>query len=356
LALERQLVDGATGRTEQGCAVIRPGVVRQVLDRHTTVGEDQAAMVGDLTQSGAGVAVVVGRAGSGKTWALGLAREAFELDGYQVLGTAPTGIATVGLADEGFTDARTIDRLLLDLQGGQTGLDSRTVLVVDEAAMVGTRKLAPLLGHAERAGAKVVLVGDDRQFASIEAGGGFRALRLRLGASELTVNRRQIEAWEQRAIDDVRAGNLEQAIAAYAEHDRIQAFEARDDRDRALVNDWWQAHHAGERPVIYAHRRAQVDQLNSVCQRLRAEHGQLGPERLVVGDRSFAVGDLVVLGANAKDRLNVVNGTTAVIVDLEVQQRAMVVRTLEEEPPKTVRLPGWYLDAEVQPRQSRRVT
>jgi hypothetical protein len=40
---------------------------------------------------------------------------------------------------------------------------------------------------------------------------------------------------------------------------------------------------------------------------------------------------------------------------LEVQQRAMVVRTLEEEPPKTVRLPGWYLDAEVQPRQSRRV-
>jgi ATP-dependent exoDNAse (exonuclease V) alpha subunit len=42
----------------------------------------------------------------------------------------------------------------------------------------------------------VVLVGDDRQFASIEAGGGFRALRLRLGASELTVNRRQVEAWE----------------------------------------------------------------------------------------------------------------------------------------------------------------
>ena len=67
------------------------------------------------------------------------------------------------------------------------------------------------------------------------------------------------------------------------------------------------------------------------------------------------MGDLVVLGANAKDRLNVVNGTTAVIVGLEVQQRAMVVRTLEEEPPKTVRLPGWYLDAEVQPRQSRRV-
>jgi conjugative relaxase-like TrwC/TraI family protein len=355
LTLERQLVDGATQRTGERCAVVRPEAVRQVLDRHATVGEDQAAMVRDLTQGGAGVALVVGRAGSGKTWTLGVAREAFELDGYQVLGCAPTGIATVGLAEEGFTDARTVDRLLLDLQHGREELDDRSVLVVDEAAMVATRKLAPLLGHAARAGAKVVLVGDDRQFASIDAGGGFRALRLRLGASELTVNRRQVEAWEQRAIDDIRAGNLEQAIAAYAEHDRIRAFEARDDRDRALVSDWWQAHQAGERPVIYAHRRAQVDQLNSVCQRLRAEAGQLGPERLAVGDRTLAVGDLVVLGANARDRLGVVNGTTAVILELDVRGRAMTVRTLEDEPQRTVRLPGWYLDAAVRPGQSRRV-
>jgi conjugative relaxase-like TrwC/TraI family protein len=355
LALERRLLAGATARTGEGCAVVRPELVRQVLDRHATAGEDQAAMVRDVCRGGDGVAVVVGRAGSGKTWTLGVAREAFELAGYQVHGAAPTGIATVGLAEEGFADARTVDQLLLDLATGRTELDGRSVLVVDEAAMVATRKLAPLLSHAERAGAKVVLVGDDRQFAPIQAGGGFRALRLRLGASELTVNRRQVEAWEQRAIDDVRAGNLEQAIAAYAEHDRIQAFEARDDRDRALVADWWQAHEAGEQPVLYAHRRAQVDQLNQVCQRLRAEHGQLGPERLVVGDRTFAVGDVVVLGANARDRLGVVNGTTAVIQELDVPGRAMTVRTLEDDSPRVVRLPGWYLDAAVRPGQSRRV-
>jgi hypothetical protein len=355
LTLERQLVDGATKRAGERCAIVRPEIVRQVLDRHATVGEDQVAVVRDLTRGGDGVAVVVGRAGSGKTWALGIAREAFELDGYRVHGCAPTGIATVGLADEGFSQTHTVDRLLLDLQHRRLALDERTVLVVDEAAMVATRKLAPLLEHAERAGAKVVLVGDDRQFASIQAGGGFRGLRLRLGASELTVNRRQVEAWEQRAIEDVRAGNIEQAIAAYAEHDRIRAFEARDDRDRALVSDWWQAHQAGERPVIYAHRRAQVDQLNAVCQRLRAEAGQLGAERLAVGDRTFAVGDVVVLGANARDRLGVVNGTTAVILELGVRGRAMTVRTLEDDPPRTVRLPGWYLDAPVRPGQSRRV-
>jgi ATP-dependent exoDNAse (exonuclease V) alpha subunit len=49
------------------------------------------------------------------------------------------------------------------------------VLVVDEAGMLGSRKLARLLDHAQQAGAKVVLVGDDRQLAAIEAGGGFAA-------------------------------------------------------------------------------------------------------------------------------------------------------------------------------------
>jgi hypothetical protein len=69
----------------------------------------------------------------------------------------------------------------------------------------------------------------------------------------------------------------------------------------------------------------------------------------------FAVGDVVVLGANARDRLGVVNGTTAVILELDPPGRAMTVRTLEEEPPRAVRLPGWYLDAAVRPGQSRRV-
>ncbi len=355
LARERQLVAAAVCRRDAGCGLVRPEVVRSVLERHGTAGQDQTAMVQDVCRSGAGVSVVVGRAGSGKTWALGLAREAFELDGYQVLGTAPTGIATVGLGEEGFTDVRTVDRLLLDLGKQQGGLDGRTVLVVDEAAMLGTRKLAPLLEHAQRAGAKVILVGDDRQFAPIDAGGGFRALRLRLGAAELTQNRRQVQPWEQQALDDVRAGRVEQAIAAYAEHERIRAFEATDERDQALLHDWFTALQAGEQPVIYAHRRAQVDRLNLLCQRLRPDADELGTGRLAVGDRSFAVGDQVVLGANALARLGVANGTSAVVVGIDVRGRALTVRTTEEQSPRTVRLPGWYLDAEVAPGGSRRV-
>ncbi len=49
-------------------------------------------------------------------------------------------------------------------------LDARTVVVVDEAAIVGTRKLARLLDHAEAARAKIVLVGDHYQLPEIDAG------------------------------------------------------------------------------------------------------------------------------------------------------------------------------------------
>ena len=81
------------------------------LAAHPTAGADQQAMVRDLCQGGAGVAVVVGRAGTGKTFALGMARHAWQLDGYRLLATAPTGIATVSLEGEGFEEVATCDRL-----------------------------------------------------------------------------------------------------------------------------------------------------------------------------------------------------------------------------------------------------
>ena len=80
---------------------------------------DQQAMVRDLCQGGQGVALVVGRAGTGKTFALGIARHAWQLDGYRLLASAPTGIATMSLQGEGFEDVATCDRLLGDLDRGQ---------------------------------------------------------------------------------------------------------------------------------------------------------------------------------------------------------------------------------------------
>ena len=63
----------------------------------------------------------------------------------------PPGSPPSALEAEGFEEVATCDRLLADLDRGRERLDGRTVLVVDEAGMLGSRKLARLLDHAEQA-------------------------------------------------------------------------------------------------------------------------------------------------------------------------------------------------------------
>jgi conjugative relaxase-like TrwC/TraI family protein len=359
LALEQQLVTSATGRADEHTAVVSHQAVRDALAAHATAGVDQQAMVRDLCQGGQGVALVVGRAGTGKTFALGIARHAWQLDGYRPLATAPTGIATMSLQGEGFEEVATCDRLLGDLDRGQEQLDPRTVLVVDEAGMVGSRKLARLLEHAQQARAKVVLVGDDRQLASIDAGGGFRALRLRLGASELVENRRQHQAWEREALELVRSGLVEEAVAAYQAHDRVVAADSKPAATLALLQDWWAAYQEAERDpsqevIVLAARRAEVDRLNSACQELLAAHGRLGPERLQVEDRQLAVGDRVVCGHNAISELGVANGSRGTITALNPQVRTLTIR-LDGADGREVVLDGSYLDGRGRGERNRRV-
>jgi hypothetical protein len=359
LAVEQRLVAAATGRDDEQTAVVSHDAVRAALQAHPTAGEDQQAMVRDVCQGGQGVVLVVGRAGTGKTFALGMARHAWQLDGYRLLATAPTGIATVSLAAEGFEEVATCDRFLADLDRRTERLDGRTVLVVDEAGMLGSRKLARLLHHAEQARTKVVLVGDDRQLAAIDAGGGFRALRRRLGASELTENRRQQQAWEREALELVRGGLVEEAVAAYRAHDRVVCAESKPAATLAMLTDWWQAWQEAERDpaqdvIVLAGRRAEVDRLNVACQELLAARGRLGPERLHVEDLKLAVGDRVVCGRNAIAQLGVANGTRGTVTGLDTEARTLTIRVDGKEPQEVV-LPGWYLDGRQRRERNRRV-
>jgi conjugative relaxase-like TrwC/TraI family protein len=359
LAVEQRLVAAATDRTDEHTAVVSHDAVRATLQAHPTAGQDQQAMVRDVCQGGQGVAVVVGRAGTGKTFALGAARHAWQLDGYRPLACAPTGIATVTLEAEGFEEVATCDRLLADLDHGRERLDGRTVLVVDEAGMLGSRKLARLLDQAQYARAKVVLVGDDRQLSAIDAGGGFRALRLRLGASELTENRRQHQAWEREALELVRSGLVEEAVAAYRAHDRVVCAESKPAATLALLQDWWQAWQEAERDpaqdvIMLAGRRAEVDRLNTACQQLLAAQGRLGSERLQVEDRQLAVGDRVVCGRNAIAELGVANGTRGIVTALDPHARTLTIR-LEGKELREVVLPGWYLGGRTRGERNRRV-
>jgi ATP-dependent exoDNAse (exonuclease V) alpha subunit len=115
----------------------------------------------------------------------------------------------------------TIARLRRQLDGGERRLGPRSVLVIDEAGMVGTRALAPLLDHAASAGAKVVLVGDPKQLPEIEAGGFLRHLAQRREVHTLTENRRQRVGWERDTISDLAHGRVDAALERMAANDGV---------------------------------------------------------------------------------------------------------------------------------------
>jgi conjugative relaxase-like TrwC/TraI family protein len=341
LATERALVEGAWRRARDGAGVVDEQSLNAVLRLHPTLSAEQAAMVRSLCSSGDGVQVVIGVAGAGKTYALGAAWEAWTSAGYRVIGAALAARAAQELSDGAHIRSSTIARLLVDLADPvHGGLAPGSILVIDEAAMAGTRELARLAGHAQAAGAKLVLVGDDHQLPSIAAGGAFTALAERLGAIELHENRRQVAAWERSALAELRAGRAQVALAAYHARGRRHDHEPEHLRDH-LVAAWAAGRARGTETLMLATRRADVDDLNRLARSLLRADGRLGPDILDADGRSFAAGDEALCLRN-DSRLGVLNGTRATVVGLNNDHTGLCILTRER---KEIDVPAAYLDA-----------
>jgi len=313
LAVEQQLVDAAAQRVGEGAAIARAEVVEAAIAARGYLADEQRDMVRALTTSGDGVQVVLAKAGAGKTTALDAAREAWQRSGITVQGTALGSYATKELRDSG-VQSSTIARLMLDVQQ-YDGLPRGSVLIVDEAGMVGTRTLATLAEVARQSRAKLVLVGDDKQLPEIDAGGGFRGLARRLGAIELQHNRRQQDPEDRRVLDAHRAGNADELVQSLRRRGRIAVSPDVEQTRHALVADWWEGAQAEgmENVAMIALRRSEVRELNDLARVEMRAAGRLGGRELRVGDRTFAVGDRVVTRTNAP-KYGVVNGSRGEVV------------------------------------------
>ena len=167
------------------------------------------------------IGIVIGRAGTGKSFTLGTARQAFEAEGYRVIGLAPTNAVVADLRKDGYSHAATLHRELGQIERGKTRWDAKTVVMVDEAAMIDNAIMAKLLRAAEQSGAKLILAGDDRQFQSVSRGGMFTELVARHGAAELTTVHRQRQAYQARASEDFARGEILAALKAYDDRGQI---------------------------------------------------------------------------------------------------------------------------------------
>ncbi|MCA1674293.1 MAG: relaxase domain-containing protein, partial [Actinobacteria bacterium] len=340
LSVEHQVVERALERRLDGVGMAEPFALQAAIARRPTLFDDQQAMVSRLTTSGLGVEVVVGKAGAGKTFALDAAREAWEMSGQPVIGCALAARAAQELQSGSGIQSYTIDSLLMDLDNPESGgLPRDSVLVVDEAGMVGTRKLARVFHHADRANAKVVLVGDDRQLPEIQAGGAFRGIKNRLPAIELSEVRRQPFGWERDALDLIREGRSKEAVAVYTDRGRVHVATSAEDTRRELVRDWWSTQDEPEPGLMIAARRSDVADLNERARTLMRAEGRIDDDELEIAGQRFSVGDRVMTLKNTR-RLGVINGTRATVQGLD-HERAEI--TIRREDGTDVTLPASYL-------------
>ena len=324
LSVEERVLAQAVASKQAGAGMAEPTTVQAALSARPTIGDDQKVMVERLCLAGTGVQVVVGPPGTGKTFALAAAREAWEASGLNVYGAAVARRAAVELASSAGIDATSVTALLGELRRGGDLLDDRTVIVVDEAAMMGTRPLAELCERTIAAGAKLVLVGDHAQLPEIDAGGAFRALVEHTEPIVLTVNRRQERADERRLLDLWRAGELDEALTIATEAGELVLDLTPEQTFARMVTDYSRSLLAGDDAVMLAPRRAEVRHLNELARLALSDLGRLDGPALTVGDQAFAVGDLVVLRRNDLV-LDVQNGTRGRVLEVDAQAFVMTI-------------------------------
>ncbi|MYN11237.1 MobF family relaxase [Pseudoduganella aquatica] len=203
--------------------------LRKQLGVDVSLGQQRAAALHIACETGA-CALVEGWAGAGKTTMLKALGETYMEAGFEVLGCCQSAAASQNLARETGIKSRTIASLLHSLGKGRAKLTSKSILVLDEAGMVGSREFGLLQEAVRAAGGKLVAVGDPKQLQPIDAGGIFRALIERHGKAEISNIQRQrtdfepLLNWlsERGSISKARA----RALHGVPESARLQAIEA----------------------------------------------------------------------------------------------------------------------------------
>jgi Ti-type conjugative transfer relaxase TraA len=321
IAVERDMAVSADRLVEGRAFAVAGRRVEAAIAARAYLAEEQREAVRHVTGPER-IAAVVGLAGAGKSTMLAAAREAWEAQGYRVQGAALAGKAAEGLEESSGIPSRTLASWERGWERGYDRLSSKDVFVIDEAGMVGSRQLSRFVTEADRAGAKIVLVGDPEQLQPIGPGAAFRAVTERVGFAELGEIRRQSQDWQRAASIDFGRHRTHEGLTAYAERGAIRFEDHAGAARAAIVRDVMgdmDARPDGSRLVL-AHRRVDVRELNEAIRSARQERGELIGEKLyqtAEGERAFAPGDRLLFRENNRS-LGVKNGMLGTVERAEL--------------------------------------
>jgi hypothetical protein len=285
------------------------------IDFQSEHGKAQRAII-DRLGTGGRIGLAIGVAGSGKSTLLKPLVRAWQDDGRTVHGIALAWRQSNDLADAGIAkpNTRAVAAFLRGVQTGTLRLNRKSVVVVDELGLLGTRQLNDILAIQRKTGFQLVMIGDPKQMQAVEAGPVIDLLRRALGPEnvpELGSSVRQKEAEERETALMFRNGQTEEAIIRKEANGTLRIVPGGYREAVAQVADLWRERHEAnrERPdftiTVSAPTNAEAHDISVAIRAQRRQAGEIGEDKVTLaatdgeGQRRYglalAVGDRVRL-------------------------------------------------------------
>ena len=195
-----------------------------------------------------------------------------------------------------------------------------------------------LIERANRAGSKIVLVGDWKQLQAIDAGAAFRGIAESVGYVVLEEVIRQQQDWAREIVKDFRDGKSLRALHSLQENQQLFVADERIEAMCRLVDDWFEVFDpkSSNRSLAFAGTNLDVRELNRMMQIRRRSHGQLRENSLRIDGLTLHERDHVMITKNCAG-LSLRNGMTGVISQVKGDElllnledgRSVIVNTQE---------------------------
>ena len=301
--------------------------IEKMPERYASFNNEQRNAF-NLMVSDERIAIVNGGAGTGKSYFLHSVNEVYSKGGYKVIGAALQGSTVQDMERSTGISSRTVASLVMRLDKEKSGeiegksLDDKTVLIVDEAGMIGSRDMQKLMEHVKDSGATIRMVGDKYQLSAVSAGRALESVQNSLSGKnqcELIEVSRQKKDNHREASTLMSRHDMIGGLSIYESEKSITSLETQDGARAYVVAKW--ADDNSTNKLMLAFTNADTQAMNANARSILRERGVLGEDvhaSLYKGKNNLAIGDDIIFKKPSKD-LGVVNGTRGRISNINAR-------------------------------------
>ncbi len=241
LAMETENIQTVIDGKGNHSAIIGEERVDQVVTataerQQRNLNANQQSSIKTILSSKDRVVGLQGGAGTGKTTALSVVREAAEKEGYQVRGFAPSTRAAKQLSESGI-QTETLQKFVYRQQ--EKTATTKRLFVLDESSLASTKNLHRFFARLDPIADKVLLVGDVRQHQAVEAGRPFEQFQKHgMTTAELTEIVRQRNEKLKRIVADLSVGKISEAVTELDSQGKVIEIEDEQLRLEAIAQNY----------------------------------------------------------------------------------------------------------------------